>query len=643
MNCQKSRFVGALCLVLVSILGMASTGLAHDWTVEELFAPHYYSFSSDFFALDHQNKPHIAIGSVNDRWDNDGLLRFASRVGEAWQFETVSDETTPYPEVNLAFDALDAPHIICWDTGGFRHFYRVNDVWESYVAGSAGIREISGFGFDNENRPHLVFMQGNLLKHGVKTGSEWTFQVIATPTGYQVHRAIMGDDGFLRVAFVDTGGIYVATINGTGSEIEVEFTGQPHEEMYILSITLDAANHPHLAYGVNNQLYYVYRDETTWHEEMIDNVSMSNLRIAVDQSIVHLIYSDTEKFLGLTHRYRESSVWLQEQLDDNLDDPMSEIMAHVEPGVLHIAYFNDGQDLRYGVWSAGSWNGEFIECGSVPGFPMSLAVDESGKLHIGHGLHDVGLYGNHLGYITNKGGEWVSNVADVAWADYAAIALTTDDQPVIISSDYHSLRFGRYTSSGWVFQTLATGDRYLGVDIDVDREGKVGISYWQESAGVDSIRYAFLSGGEWTFETVQQENINLNNECILLQYDLQGTPWISYHTNQWHELTCAHKNESEWVFETINQSYINSSSHDMKLDPQGRICIAYPWQNTLYLLNRDESVWEQTAVPIEGHSYAARLTFDTMGNPHVVVIFADPIPETTMHVMHTTTYGSLNP
>lgn len=623
---------GVFRAVMAMVLMMSFTAVvsAGDWVVNELFPPKVCRDSIGYFALDHQNKPGMAIASIDNLMElpETGLLRFASHDGASWQFETVDDDALFYHGAALAFDSQDNPNIVCEQDGQLRHYYREAGLWESELIADGDYMSWieMNFCFDSQDRPHIIYSRNSEVMHGVKLGSDWTIQSIGSTDDWP--RAIMGDDDVLRVVFTGITDpiheIYYATIDASGSVLDIESTSIG-EWPCGLSIALDEANIPHIAYVDQGAVHYAYRDDRSWRSELIESSEWNyKTSIVVDQATVHIFY---RKGYGFVHVFQESQQWQSEILDENLY-PMDIKVKVGDPGNLHIAYISaiEGQDrpgeLIYGVRNAVSWDSEFVECSYDPGFLASLALDQSGFLHICHVFSS--LYSVvHLGYMTNKDDEWISTVADAIQPRESVIAINSNDQPVIAFSDGENLRFGSSISGQWNFQTLDTGERIAGLDMDVNANGLVGISYYHESELGGTVRYVFSSGGAWVVESLGSASMNSYEALTRVAVDQSGIASISYYTITTPgicELYFGQRLNPAWVIEKIDRPYISDyGRYDMGLDHQDRIFIAYPhYSSTIYFLSRTESGWTQQTIPTGEYDPSnVSLAFDIYDNPYI--------------------------
>ena len=131
----------------------------------------------------------------------------------------------------------------------------------------------------------------------------------------------------------------------------IEFVDAPSRfrDMTDRSLRLDAAGHPHIAYG-ENHLYYAWHDGTAWHIQMVDSAT----------------------YVG---RYASLAL-------DSAGHP-------------HISYYDEtNKDLKYASYDGSSWHIQTVDTTGDVGRYTSLALDASGQPHISYYDGTFGDAGN---------------------------------------------------------------------------------------------------------------------------------------------------------------------------------------------------------------------------------------------------------
>ena len=104
-------------------------------------------------------------------------------------------------------------------------------------------------------------------------------------------------------------------------------------------------------------------------------------------------------------------VWEIETINNSADITGSTSIAIDESGKIHISYHNQGfstfsSGLIYTNNIYGSWQNEIIEKGMFTGGCSSLAIDSDNKIHISYDVTQG------LKYVTNKTGSWEIETLD---------------------------------------------------------------------------------------------------------------------------------------------------------------------------------------------------------------------------------------
>ncbi len=147
------------------------------------------------------------------------------------------------------------------------------------------------------------------------------------------------------------------------------------------SLVLDAAGHPHIAYG-GDHLYYAWHDGTSWHYETADSSPIvgAYASLALDQE-----------------------------------------------GYPHISFMDgQNQDLRYAYKDASGWHVEAAVSEGLVGYFTSLALDADGYPHVSYGHSWGGLYYAYkAGTWRRLCTAWKSRIRPWRWALTASLKLRT--------------------------------------------------------------------------------------------------------------------------------------------------------------------------------------------------------------------------
>ena len=151
------------------------------------------------------------------------------------------------------------------------------------------------------------------------------------------------------------------------------------------SLRLDAAGHPHIAYGADH-LYYAWHDGTTWHLETADaswGVG-EYTSLALDSAgHPHISYYDIANG-DLKYAYHDGSAWHIETVDSSaVWVGWYTSLALDAAGHPHISYSDETHsDLKYASFDGSSWHIATVDSTGMVGWYTSLALDSAGHPHI---------------------------------------------------------------------------------------------------------------------------------------------------------------------------------------------------------------------------------------------------------------------
>ncbi len=178
------------------------------------------------------------------------------------------------------------------------------------------------------------------------------------------------------------------------------------------SLRLDAAGHPHIAYGADH-LYYAWHDGTTWHLETAD-ASWGVGRyasLALDGSgHPHISYFDGTDY-DLKYAFYDGSAWHTQTVDAAGDVGEFTSLALDAAGHPHISYSDETHsDLKYAFFDGSSWHIATVDSAGMVGWYTSLALDSAGHPHISY--YDE--TNQDLKYASYDGGSWHLETVDSA-------------------------------------------------------------------------------------------------------------------------------------------------------------------------------------------------------------------------------------
>lgn len=214
-------------------------------------------------ALDRSDRPYASYVDLNN-----GKLEIVSREGNAWSTQPV--DGAGYGGTSLALDSANFPHIAYPAPPESVHLnYAHSDgtVWlTATVDSAAGTGTSSSLALDRAGRPHISYFDPNsaVLKYAWYDGAAWQIEVVDTDTVGSYTSLVLDANDRPHIAYArlyDRGspcnGLKYAYRSGNSWQVEVVDDG--NGVGCGLSLGVDAAGHPHIAYYGNFSLKYAVR------------------------------------------------------------------------------------------------------------------------------------------------------------------------------------------------------------------------------------------------------------------------------------------------------------------------------------------------------------------------------------------------
>ena len=382
------------------------------------------------------------------------------------------------------------------------------------------------------------------------------------------------------------------------------------------SLRLDAAGHPHIAYG-EDHLYYAWHDGTSWHYETVDDSPGVGqyASLALDaHGHPHISYAGGPGCEETTVKYARwtGSAWSIQTVDSEGRVGEYTSLALDAEGYPHISYCDEtNYDLKYACWTGSSWTVDIVDASG--GGYTSLALDADGRPHISYGNGD-------LRYARWTGSAWSIETVDTRPAAYTSLALDAD------------LKYARWTGSAWGIQIVDSEGcvaEYTSLALDADGHPHIGYydSYcdWYNH----DLKYARWTGSAWSIETV--DSAGTVGAYTSLALDANDNAHISYYELYNHphgdDLKYARWTGSSWSIETVDGGFWQPGDASLALDGDGHPHIAYdayelglPWTIfTLKYARWTGSAWGIERLdggPAAGGAFPS-LALDADGHPRI--------------------------
>jgi hypothetical protein len=352
-----------------------------------------------------------------------------------------------------------------------------------------------------------------------------------------------------------------------------------------VSLALDTAGTPHIAYTIGTSLKHAVKSAGTWSVATVDSTGLfqSGCALAVDASgAPHVCWSPN----GAWYAEKTSGVWNAEPIDPSAASSQVALALDAS-GVPHVVYKISGGDLKYAVRTGSGWVTEPID---PQGWGPSLVFDADGDPHVAYALST-----GPLKYAVRKSGNWTYVTVD-------SVA----------------------TSGGSGYFDPPT--------LRLDAGGDPHLSYMANDPDFD-LKYAERAGGVWTTTVV--DSVGFVGWYNSLALDAADRPHVTY-TGGSDELVYARHDGGAWVFETLDPVSGVGDFNSLALTFQGPhvACRDYPGNRLLYLY--PDPATGVTALP----GAAAELRLEAprpnpqVGAGAVTFAFTIPAPETVRLTVH---------
>ena len=337
----------------------------------------------------------------------------------------------------------------------------------------------------------------------------------------------------LLILVVLTAAVVVPTVlAGTPSPAWQIETVDP-EGCWYVSMALDRADRPRIAYGAVGELRYAWHDGLTWHVETVEDQPGStgwHVSLALDSLDQPRIsyYSPYSDSLMYAEYY--SDTWHIQTVGDPDTSGGQTSLALDSAEEPHIAYWDSTHlAVKYAYRSGTIWHFDTVTTMAAGGQSASLALDVDSGDHPHLCYYDYEA--DELIYAHHDGATWQSDpVADLTSynGQECSLVLDAQDRPHISYRDL-GLWYATHTGSAW--QRTSVDDDFFAGDtssLALDSEGRPHISYSDWAVPDEELRYAHSSGPGWWIETVDVAAETRRFADVSLALDAGDRPRIGY-------------------------------------------------------------------------------------------------------------------
>lgn len=335
-------------------------------------------------------------------------------------------------------------------------------------------------------------------------------------------------------------------------------------------LRLDAAGHPHIAYG-GDHLYYATHDGSIWRYETVDGSSGvgSAASLALDAAGRPAISYYDGLNQDLKFAYRDGSGWHTETVDSGGAVGVVTALDLDATGRAHIVYLdNTHQTLKYARRGASGWLLELVGAANRQVTPISLAVDSTGAPHVGY------YTANDLMYAKRSAAGWMlaTVAANVSRSWSCSLALDSANRPhIAFPANGRQSKIAHWTGVAWQIEALSWGG--------------------------DEPNYFSLAIGAGDYPHI--------SAMVIMQYE--PTSWVVAHQYKdaagWHSIG---------GFGTIH----SAGQTSLALDAAGRPTIGHVGGDTLVLSVLAGATWQSQGVDVSRNvGRLTSLALDGSGRP----------------------------
>jgi hypothetical protein len=383
---MKSWFLGQASVLVVALtaVGIATPSSARaGWTIEVIDASAHLATSAPSLAVDADGNPHVVYPDCTFH-----ELRYAKRVGGAWQTEIVPADPYHLTASALALDSQDRPHIAYFgaDPYGLYYVHWTGTEWQSsYVL--YGTNYVPALALTTTDEPRIAFQGhsdlGDALWYAFPSEASWSWEHVSGSgygcCGYSTALALDANDS-PQIGWAYAG--YLVYAWGGGEyPWPSEWIGQ-NVDCYSANLVLDTADQPHAVfvqavYGSPRDLIYARRIDSAWSFETVAAPGAWARLVLDADDHPHVAYlaGSWESPGPLMYAHRTTSSWCVQTLDPA---GCGRPTIAVDPaGNPHIVYY-EGTNLKYAWWEpsivTGDLNGDgCVNFGDINPFVLILS------------------------------------------------------------------------------------------------------------------------------------------------------------------------------------------------------------------------------------------------------------------------------
>jgi uncharacterized repeat protein (TIGR01451 family) len=415
------------------------------------------------------------------------------------------------------------------------------------------------------------------------------------------------------------------------------------EEVTPRSLAVDAAGHPHAAYG-GDYLYYAWDDGSGWQSEVVDSSRGVGrwASLALDSAgRPHIAYKD-DTHGCLKYARFDGAVWSVETVDCEGGNTGSYVSLALDgAGHPRIAYHSYAFDaLKAAQWDGTQWQITTVETGqsgysSMVGAHNSLVVDGAGRPHILYSESGSVAEPYRLKQASWDGTQWQIAVVEVGDCCYEnSAALDSAGHIHVVYQTYAGsdavVKHAHWDGSQWQFETVVAMSEYwpYGLSMVLDGADRVHLSYYHRLDAAMDLRYVHWDGTAWQVSTVEHVLSGINYDEVSSLALSGGQPQVLYQVGGAGLVKHARWDGNTWQIETVDEGGDVGRYSSLVLDTAGRPHVSYfdAQAGKLKYAAWDGAAWHNETVDQGSAGFntlgpVLSLALDSAGQPHIGYYF----------------------
>ncbi len=314
----------------------------------------------------------------------------------SWYNQLVHQETAGV-STSIMVDSSGHPHISYTSWEGLRHAFWTGSTWISQTVDPLDAGYYNSIAIDSNGRPHIAYLGSTgsnqaAVKYARWTGALWSIEVVSIVIHVSDVSLVLDNSDQPHISYFEggdgTGSSYPPGLKyarWTGGEWEIELVDDLG--FWYLSIDLDSAGNPHIAYldQVNSDLRYAHKEGNTWDIQVVDFEGAVGGYNSITIDTVdhpHISYQDaTSRFLK--YAYWDGNEWVIETLEIGGWNSSMALDVLGRSHIIHLSYYLDGP-LKHTYRDGNNWKTEIIAEAADRNGATSVASSADGYLHVSY-------------------------------------------------------------------------------------------------------------------------------------------------------------------------------------------------------------------------------------------------------------------